>query len=154
MKNYEVCYLFLNDWMLDQEWLKNEYWCFMKLMKCLECVKVDSTTAYKIGNSYSLPKLDAWNCYLPIDATHNSIWIGLDLWILLLTINTRNLVSRLNFTNVHFMKLTNMCRFYEFYDFHDFHWVWIVTALLFIWKNIDIKSWIIFICYSHYYIKP
>ena len=85
------------------------------------------------------------NIHQPIDPTYNSISIGLDLWILLLTINTRNLVSRLNFTNVHFMKLTNMCRFYEFMifmifmnvRFYDFNWIWIVTALLLIWKNRD-----------------
>ena len=54
-------------------------------------------------------------------------------------INTRNLVSRLNFTNVHFMKLTNMCRFYEFYDFHDFH----ECAILWFSLNLNCDSFAI-----------
>ena len=66
--------------------------CLVELFVLFGWVEVD----FKFEmNSYYLPKLDEWNCYLFIDPTHNLIWICLDLWILLLTINTRNLVSRL-----------------------------------------------------------
>ena len=94
-----------------------------------ESLKKYSNTYHNISSSIKF-------LYLTHRSNTNSIWIGLDLWILLRTINTRILVSRLNFTNVHFMKLTDMCRFYEFMIFKN-------VQILWFWLNLNCDSFAI-----------